>query len=120
MQPSVSTAAQRYLGQICRADLPSPWGWTPVEPLYRIEAGHILVAGVLIALHYELPLLDDQLLALRWERSATCDCYLPADLINHWVVLVGHHMRQAQADPTQYPHPTIDLSLAPLPLELTR
>jgi hypothetical protein len=81
---AVSGSAQPYVAQVCTADPASPWGWTPSGPLYWTPAGHILVAAVRIALAHHLLLAADQLLVLRWVRSANWTSYVPAALLNAW------------------------------------
>jgi hypothetical protein len=103
----LSRVRQPYVAQICQADLQSPWHWTPRDPIYTAQAGHILVAAVLIAIQHHLLLTDEQMLAIRWQRSHTWDCYLPAPLLNSWSLLVAHHLEAAQ-QPME--HPTTNLN----------
>jgi hypothetical protein len=109
--PTVSRSAQPYVAQVCTADRQSAWGWTPTEPIYWTQASHILVAAVRIALAHQLLLAADQLLAVRWIRSATWDCYVPDTLLNAWHLhLAGHTAtRRTLAD-----HPTAHLPDAAL------
>lgn len=104
----LSQVGQPYLAQICHTDLQSRWGWTPQDPVYEVQAGHILVAAVLITLQHQLLLTEDQILAIRWQRSPQWDCYLPAALLNSWSLLVAHHLG-ANQPPAE--HETIRLSI---------
>jgi hypothetical protein len=108
---TISRSTQPYVAQVCTADTTSSWGWTPSGPLYWTQAGHILVAAVRIACTHRLLLAADQLLAVRWMRSATWDCYVPAPLLNAWHLYLAAHTatRRAPAD-----HPTVHLSDATL------
>jgi hypothetical protein len=102
----VSSSAQPYVAQVCTADPTSSWGWTPSGPLYWTPAGHILVAAVRIALAHHLLLAADQLLALRWVRSSTWDCYLPAALLNAWHLALANAeggMRNAESHTAHLP-----------------
>lgn len=103
----LSRVSQPYVAQVCLADLQSSWRWTPQDPVYTAQAGHILVAAVLIAIQHHLLLTEDQILAIRWQRSPKWDCYLPATLLNGWSLLVAHHLETAQY---QAEHPTINLN----------
>jgi hypothetical protein len=103
----LSRVSQPYIAQICRADLQSSWLWTPCDPVYTAQAGHILIAAVLITIQHHLLLTDDQILAIRWQRSPKWDCYLPATLLNGWSLLVAHYLEAAQQ---QAEHPTINLN----------
>jgi hypothetical protein len=104
----VNRVAQPYLAQVCVADLTSLWGWTTQEPIYTAQAGHVLIAAVLITIQHRLLLTEDQILAVRWQRSPQWDCYLPATLLNSWSLLVAHHLqatRQSNSD-----HATVNLN----------
>jgi hypothetical protein len=94
----LSLAPQPYVAQVCTADLAVPGGWAASGPAYSAQAGHILVAAVRIAVAHQLLLAADQLLAVRWLRSTTWDCYLPAALINAWALHLAGHLAIRPAD----------------------
>jgi hypothetical protein len=106
----LSGSAQPYVAQVCTADPASSWGWTPGGPLYWTPAGHILVAAARIALAHHLLLTTDQLLAIRWVRSPSWDCYLPAVLLNAWHLTLAGALARA---PSPADHPTARLSDLP-------
>ena len=103
----LSRVSQPYVAQVCFADLQSSWHWTPRDPVYAAQASHILVAAVLIAIQHHLLLTEDQMLAIRWQRSPKWDCYLPAPLLNGWSLLVAHHLETIQQHAE---HATINLN----------
>jgi hypothetical protein len=106
---AVSRSAQPYVAKVCTADTTSGWGWTPSGPLYWTQAGHILVAAVRIVLAHRLLLSADQLLAVRWMRSAAWNCYVPATLLNTWHLhLAGHTATRRLLPPRCSGHPRPD------------
>jgi hypothetical protein len=74
--------------------------------LRQTPAGHILVAAVRVALAHHLLLAADQLLAVRWVRSSSWDCYLPAALLNAWHLALAGILAPA---PGPMDHPTVHL-----------